>query len=169
MLPSFFGLMTNPPEPDFLVRSQIRPQEVIEDRGGIHRPAQGTMPIKRPLTAGDTQLPGAKTRLGTPIRPAVPRSERPACGPPALSAIIPCAASWRGAPTSRTPHQVGAESEHTSQNANFNANWINRGLFDCELTTPKFGVPKVFPGGPNCGWLRKLKNSARNCMWNLPS
>jgi hypothetical protein len=41
-----------------------------------------------------------------------------------------------------------------SQNTNFRANWINRGLFACEVTIPKpFVLPdtKPVPGTPNWG------------------
>src|SRR2546427_9340121 len=33
------------------------------------------------------------------------------------------------------------------------------------VTTPKFGLVKVPLGGPNCGWLKRLKNSVRNSMY----
>ena len=43
------------------------------------------------------------------------------------------------------------------------ANWISRGLFACELTTPNDGFPSDKPGEPNCTRLKRLKNSVRNC------
>src|ERR1700751_1001912 len=39
---------------------------------------------------------------------------------------------------------------------------MRRGLLTCELTTPKVDAPKLVLGGPNCGWLKRLKNSVRN-------
>src|SRR5713101_2525356 len=35
------------------------------------------------------------------------------------------------------------------------------------VTTPKFGLVKVPLGGPNCGWLKRLKNSVRNSRYAL--
>src|ERR1700730_266666 len=59
-----------------------------------------------------------------------------------------------------------------AQNSNFKANWISRA---CALpmvlvTTPKLGllaVQHVPFGGPNWGWLKRLKNSVRNSMFAL--
>ena len=48
------------------------------------------------------------------------------------------------------------------QNANFKPNWISRGLFRRELTTPKLPAPKAVPGAANWGRLKRLKNSVRN-------
>src|ERR1035441_3268435 len=49
---------------------------------------------------------------------------------------------------------------------NLSPNCISRSA-DCVLPMmPKLELPKLPPGGPNVGWLRMLKNSARNCIFS---
>src|SRR5581483_1631857 len=50
-----------------------------------------------------------------------------------------------------------------TQNVSFRANCINRGLFTVSEITPKVeGESTSEAGVKNCGWLNRLKNSARN-------
>src|SRR5712692_524526 len=45
---------------------------------------------------------------------------------------------------------------------NFIASWTNRGLLTVLLMLPKVPSGRKVSGVPNCGWLKRLKNSARN-------
>src|ERR1700758_1211664 len=48
------------------------------------------------------------------------------------------------------------------QNSNFRANWISRGLLTVLFTAPKLPDGRYVTGGPNRGWLKRLKTSVRN-------
>src|SRR5262244_2446708 len=47
------------------------------------------------------------------------------------------------------------------------ANWISRGLLTVLWTLPKLPEGRKVIGGPNCGRLKRLKNSARNSRPSL--
>src|SRR5207245_1379600 len=42
-------------------------------------------------------------------------------------------------------------------------NWISRGVPTVDDITPAAALPMVAFGRSNCGWLKMLKNSLRNC------
>src|SRR5438309_9659657 len=44
---------------------------------------------------------------------------------------------------------------------------MKRGRLTVLVTTPKFPLPNVPFGGPNWGWLKRLKNSDRNSIFIL--
>src|SRR6266849_2412429 len=46
---------------------------------------------------------------------------------------------------------------------------MRRGLPTCEVTFPKLPEPSPVLGGPNVGWLNRLKNSVRNSRPSLSS
>jgi len=50
-----------------------------------------------------------------------------------------------------------------NQNAILSANWIWRDGRDVAEIVPTPVTPSVLPGSVNCGWLKVLKNSERNC------
>ena len=51
-----------------------------------------------------------------------------------------------------------------SQKLNFRPNWISRGETEVVLITPKLAALASTAGFENWGWLKTLKNCARNSM-----